>query len=552
MGLFSWLSALLRGEAEASKKDGSIGSPWGATTVTSRPGAPALEGPRYVVLDVETTGLSPSRDRVLELALVTVGATGRVMDEWSTRINPQGPVGATHIHGITQADVVNAPVFTDVLADVALRLRGAAVVAHNANFDLAFLRAEFARAGWKMPFLPCLCTLEASTYYLPTLQRRRLSDCCEAAGVRQGQAHAALGDAKATAGLLQHFMSPQVRPTPRTTDLSLPDAAAHVVWPTEPHSEPLLIGGPDRRASRAASRTTPTTISAPLVQLVSRFSLEEALDEGAHPASLAYLEKLAEALADGVLTLDEADDLRELASIHGLDGSDVAATHQAFVLALAHLALVDGKVSRAEREELVRLSGVLDLDDKLVTKVLAQAEEARNRRLGASLAPLPASWDLGEPLRVGDKVVFTGCDEAERARLETASEEAGVRIIGTVSRRTAMLVTDGSFQGTKDARARELGTRRVTPEQYAVLLRHVQPAVEKAMQVARASTPPAHPDPRPVVARETGSSVAPQVGNVDYDAAAVRAWARTQGIDVGTRGRLPSTLIQAYLESVNS
>ena len=50
-----------------------------------------------------------------------------------------------------------------------------------------------------------------------------------------------------------------------------------------------------------------------------------------------------------------------------------------------------------------------------------------------------------------------------------------------------MLVTDGSFSGTKDARARELGTRRVTPEQYAVLLRHVQPAVEKAMQVARAS-----------------------------------------------------------------
>ena len=88
------------------------------------------------------------------------------------------------------------------------------------------------------------------------------------------------------------------------TDPGQDDAAAQVVWPTEPHPEPLLIGGPDRRASRGpASRTTPSTISAPLVQLVSRFSLEEALDEGAHPASLAYLEKLAEVLADGVLTL---------------------------------------------------------------------------------------------------------------------------------------------------------------------------------------------------------------------------------------------------------
>lgn len=409
--------------------------------------------------------------------------------------HPGGSVGATHIHGITQADIANAPVFTEV--------------------------------------------------------RRRLSDCCQAAGVRQSQAHAALGDAKATADLLQHFMSPQVRPTPRPTDLSLPDAAAQVVWPTEPHPEPLLLGGSERRASRApAIRTTPTTISAPLVQLVSRFSLEEALDEGAHPASLAYLEKLAEVLADGVLTLDEADDLRELATIHGLVASDVAATHQAFVLALAHLALADGKVSRAEREELVRLSGLLDLDDKIVTTVLARAEEARNRRLSTALAPLPASWDLGEPLRVGDRVVFTGCDEADRSRLETASEAAGVRIIGNVSGRTAMLVTDGSFSGTKDARARDLGTRRVTPEQYAVLLRHVQPAVEKTMPIARNSTPPAEPAPRPAVARTTGSSVAPEVGNADYDAAAVRAWARAQGIEVGSRGRLPSTLIQAYLESV--
>lgn len=71
-----------------------------------------------------------------------------------------------------------------------------------------------------------------------------------------------------------------------------------------------------------------------------------------------------------------------------------------------------------------------------------------------------------------------------------------------------MLVTDGSFSGTKDARARELGTRRVTPEQYAVLLRHVQPAVEKAMQVARrlyAATPHRH-HPHPSLTRQNGAS----------------------------------------------
>ena len=115
-----------------------------------------------------------------------------------------------------------------------------------------------------------------------------------------------------------------------------------------------------------------------------------------------------------------------------------------------------------------------------------------------------------------------------------------------------MLVTDGSFSGTKDARARELGTRRVTPQQYAILLRHVQPTIVETKQVACDSTRPVDPDPRPASARNTGSSAAFQVRNDDYDASAVRAWARAQGIEVGSRGRLPSTLIHAYLESVTS
>ena len=74
-------------------------------TPEQRPPAVRLNEPRFVVIDVETTGLSPQLDRILEVAVVTTDPWGRVLGEWSTRINPEGPVGATHIHGISETDV---------------------------------------------------------------------------------------------------------------------------------------------------------------------------------------------------------------------------------------------------------------------------------------------------------------------------------------------------------------------------------------------------------------------------------------------------------------
>src|SRR5699024_4286159 len=111
---------------------------------------PAVQ-PHFAVIDVETTGLSSRSDRIIEIAVVSTDPWGHVLSEWSTRLNPQGPVGATHIHGITAADVATSPTFEALAAVIAQQLAGAAIVAHNARFDLAFLRAEYQRAGWAMP-----------------------------------------------------------------------------------------------------------------------------------------------------------------------------------------------------------------------------------------------------------------------------------------------------------------------------------------------------------------------------------------------------------------
>jgi DNA polymerase-3 subunit epsilon len=502
-------------------------------------------GRGFAVVDVETTGLSAQSHRVVELAILRTDERGFVLDEWSCRFHPDGPVGATHIHGISDADVAHAPRFPELLDEVTARLTGVAVAGHNVRFDLAFLRAEYARAGWHMPFLPSLCTLDASWVYLPRLDRRRLADCCQASGIRLEHAHSALGDARATATLLQSYLDPRFGVPPHPEHCALPDQALAVQWPTAPGGVRPPLAELPTRVQRKISATKQTSPS--LLALLERFRLADALDDGAPEGSLAYLELLAEVLEDGVLSDEEQAALGELAALYELDAHAVAAAHQGFLLALAHLALDDGKVSRAEKAELTTVAGLLGTPSALLTHLLDRAEAAREMRLSAQLQPLPENWPHGDPLLVGDKVAFTGCDDALRDRLEQRAESLGVRVMNNVSARTAMLVTDGRFSGGKLADAQALGTRTVTPEVFATLLQYLQPSVRErkaAIPVQRPSTRPAdgpgEPNDQPVAARDAAPTAA------GVSPAQVRAWAREQGIVVGERGRMPAEIFDAY------
>jgi DNA polymerase-3 subunit epsilon len=440
------------------------------------------------VIDVETTGLSTRQDRILELAIVRTDEQLRVLDEWVCRFNPGRPVGAVHIHGITDADIANAPPFASVVADICTRLGGAAIVGHNVNFDLAFLRAEYTRSGWQLPYLPALCTFQlASTRHLSELPRHRLGDCCAAVGIGVEKAHSALHDARATYELLCAFVNPPRGVPLLPAELKLSADALSISWPTGPTStprEPPASHSPRRPLSDQALRQIARTAAAgpqpALRSLLNEVRLADALDDGATEGSLPYLALLAEALEDGVLTAAEQDALHEIAAAYELGALEVAAAHRGFVLALAYLALDDGKVSRNEKFELTMVSELLDVDKKILESLLKVAEAAREARLSAGLLPLPADWPYDEPLRVGDRVVFTGCDPDERERLEGRAEQLGVRVLGAVSGRTTVLVTDGDFSGTKTADAAALGTRVVTPTEFDVLLQHLQPALSRA------------------------------------------------------------------------
>ena len=117
----------------------------------------------FAVLDVETTGLFPeATHRIVEVGIVHLNGSLEVIDEWASVVNPDRDLGPTHIHGITGAMVKDAPPFSEVADDLVHRLHGRVLRAHNASFDIRFLRAEFQRLNLSIPSLATVDTYALS------------------------------------------------------------------------------------------------------------------------------------------------------------------------------------------------------------------------------------------------------------------------------------------------------------------------------------------------------------------------------------------------------
>lgn len=433
----------------------------------------------FAVIDLETTGLSPRRDRIVEIAVIQTDHWGRPQSSWTTRVNPEGPVGATHIHGMTAADVANAPLFTELVPTIVSLLQGRALVAHNASFDLPFLAHEFRRASWLWPRAPHLCTMRASTHFLPHLSRRRLIDCCTECGIRLEDAHSALGDARATSTLLQYYFDPRVGTQPAPEHYRLVEEALLTAWPTGPAPAHMLPPLEEARPARSVRKfTSKSAPPKPAAWITDTVSLAHVTDGALPPDAHGYAELVLNALADRKITPEEESALLDAAQAAGLEPNDIEATHTAVAAAVADAAWADGYLAKTERDQVKQVLSMLGLDEASASALLKQAQERRVAEFSKRCNPLPPNWYHGEPLRVGDAIAVTGCEDAERSRLEQTARDRGVRVTGSVSKKTKLLVSDGSTNGTKLAAAHQHGTRIVTPTDAMVLLNYIQPAEE--------------------------------------------------------------------------
>jgi DNA polymerase-3 subunit epsilon len=171
----------------------------------------------WALVDVETTGLVPRRDRVLSVAVVTLGPDGEQTGEFSTLLDPGCDPGPVHVHGLTAERLRGAPSFAQVAERIGALLEGRVLVAHNAQFDYDFLAHEFARARLRLPVARRLCTLALNRRVDPPTDDLRLGTLAAHYGVQQLKAHDALDDTRVLAGVLRASLRQAAR-----LDLPLP------------------------------------------------------------------------------------------------------------------------------------------------------------------------------------------------------------------------------------------------------------------------------------------------------------------------------------------
>ncbi|GAA4635931.1 hypothetical protein GCM10023196_083570 [Actinoallomurus vinaceus] len=385
----------------------------------------------YAVVDVETTGLRPDwHDRVIEVGIVQLDASGDVTGEWATLVNPGRDLGPRRIHRIVAADIRHAPAFEEVAGTIAALLRGRVVAAHNLAFDALFISGEFTRLGASAPLAPevGVCTMRWAPHFMPEAPRN-LAGCCALADVPLSGHHDALVDARAAAGLLRHYLGLAEGRVPWR---DLLETAASARWPDLPDAGATAV-------RRGVSAERDGHFLARILDRMPRVPEPAVAD--------SYLGLLDRVLLDRRISPTQADALVEFAAAVGLGRADLYRLHHDYLAALARAALVDGAVTPARRDELVGVAGLLELPPESVTRALERTVRPFDRfRL--------------EP---GDRVAFTGEAELGRDVLEARARSAGYVPHPRVTKEVALLVAaDPDTLSGKARRARIYGIPIVT------------------------------------------------------------------------------------------
>lgn len=293
------------------------------------------------VLDFETTGLDAGGDRVVEVCVVR-SEDGRAPElVLDTLVNPGRRVGATEIHGISDADVADAPRFEEIAGDLAHALSGCVVAAYNVYFDIRFLEFELAQAGLPVA-LPHLCLM----YMRPMLGMGRhcsLSKACTELHIGHTPTHTAAADTLASAELMGLYREQMNRLDLVTfKDLAKRRSYKFVSSWKRPMLDPVAVVGGFTPGAAHKSRSG-LGPARPAAEIEAKRGLG------------LYWDGLKAVLANLDVTDEEIERLQRLKDEHGLSEERVRTLHaRAFSNAIRSMA-EDQVLDAQEQENLRRL-----------------------------------------------------------------------------------------------------------------------------------------------------------------------------------------------------
>jgi DNA polymerase-3 subunit epsilon len=382
----------------------------------------------YVAFDVETTGFGKN-DRIVEIGFVAF-KNDKILEEWSTLINPLRDVGKTNIHGITPSMVSTAPLFEDVINDVFRMINGRVLVAHQFSFDARMLIQELIRANTEGDIGKGFCTMIASRRLLAGTGDSLASTCAELR-VESIKAHSALGDARMTMQIFQHLMEDEQDVRPAYVEYQ------KILNPTRVLVREAFL----RQPNDAIDRIKAFTQKIPFPTSDEKF--------------VAYLLLLNMAMQDLVISKSEQFELENWASELGVTKSDLTSLHQGYLDSFIQAALRDGVITIQEREMIELVGKALNLP-----VVIPDAPQ-----------PIQANEDT---LGVGKRVCFTG--EASgfsgttinRGELEALAAKVGLHPVRDVTKKGCdiLVAADASTMSGKAKRAKEWGIPVISVEKF--------------------------------------------------------------------------------------
>lgn len=411
----------------------------------------------FAVVDFETTGILPSHHhRVIEIGVTHVDDDGTITGRWETLVNPQRDLGPQHIHGIRAADILDAPVFSDVAGEFADLLRGRVFAAHNAAFDLRFLQAEFERAGyWLDGGTPSVCTMTLGKNF-GLGGTCALAHACTTYGINHLRAHTAGDDSHAAAQLLTEYQRAS------STWPGWPE-----YWERAAHSGRTYVY-PSARVTGVAWRARADVPSIPpsFLERISTGILRDQLD-GAEAEYLALLDRC---LLDGYISVEEGAQLAEVAGELGLARESVEAIHREYFVELERRAWADDVLTEDEKADLVTIGRLLHLSE---VEIAAAVDEERPETAGATAQTAFA-------LSPGDLIVLTGDMDRERQAWEAELLSRGFVPHPSVTKKVALVAAaDPDSLSGKAKKARDYGIPIVSEQGLRKMLDRLEPIAQK-------------------------------------------------------------------------